>query len=240
MIMRRAFIGAVVMLTGCGGGDSSGPNTGGNGGGGGNVPPPPALSVASATVAVGGSIKREAWLKTQRIQPSWKSDNQNIAIVTAEGIVTGIAAGTTVIRATSGESTGSAEITVLALTFKDFVVGGRQACAQSDAGTWYCWGDNAVATLGRFAGAAEICASQRRECSTTPRTPTTLPAVSRLAISGGGTACGLSAQGDVSCWGRNDSHILGWNHVFERGAEVPEGLTPNEITGGYCLRKGQS
>src|SRR5678810_629662 len=136
---------AVVLLaivTACGGGDSSGPNPGGNGSGGGNVPPTPALSIAFGTVAVGGTIKREAWNKIERVGASWKSDNPNIATIAADGTVTGVATGTTTIHATAGASTGSAEITVDPLLFKDLVVGGRQACAQTDGGTWYCWGDN--------------------------------------------------------------------------------------------------
>jgi len=203
----RVFVAsAFAFVAACGGSDSSGPDLGGNSGGGTTIPAA-SLSVASATVAVGGTIKREAWLKIERVGAAWKSDNPQIATIAADGTITGVAEGTTTIHATAGASTGSAEITVSPLLFKDLVVGGRQACAQSEAGTWYCWGDNGVATIGRFAGAVEICAGQRRACSTTPRVPTGRLPYPKLAIAGGGVSCGLTSQGDISCWGRDDNHV---------------------------------
>jgi alpha-tubulin suppressor-like RCC1 family protein len=186
---------------GCGGGDPSGPSKTTP------VTPTTPLMAPSATVAIGGSVQRRVFIGNQLVENAvWKSADNAIATVSSSGIVTGVTAGTTTIEASASSNTWSAEITVADLKFQQLVVGGRQACAKSDIGQWYCWGDNGVATLGRLTGAAEICQSQRRECITTPRIPTGLAGFSKIAISGGGLMCGLSGQGEISCWGRNDNY----------------------------------
>ena len=200
VVLTYSFLIASFAL-GCGGADSSGPTE--------TTPtiPTTTLMAASATVAIGGSVQRRVFFGNQLIEAAaWKSADNAIATVSSSGIVTGVAAGTTTIEASAGSNKWSAEITVADLKFQRLVVGGRQACAQSDSGQWYCWGDNGVATLGRFTGAAEICQSQRRECSTTPRIPIGMAGFTKVAFSGGGLTCGLSQQGEISCWGRNDNH----------------------------------
>lgn len=198
---RYLSVVALSSMLACGGGDSSGPTP--------SVPvvtPPAAsLNVASGTVAIGGSIPRRAYLGLQLIaQASWKSSNAAVATVSADGIVTGVTAGTTTIEATSGEHKGSAEITVADLRFKDLVLGGRSACAQTEAGDWYCWGGN----WGRLSGSEEICQAQRSACSSTPRIPMGLPIFTKMSIAGGGQTCGLNPQGRILCWGRNDNHFF--------------------------------
>ena len=200
VVLTSSFLIASFAL-GCGGADSSGPTE--------TTPTTPTttLMAASATVAVGGSVQRRVFIGNQLIANAvWKSADNAIATVSNSGIVTGVAAGKTTIEASAGDNKWTAEITVADLKFQKLVVGGRQACAQADSGEWYCWGDNGVATLGRFTGPAEICQSQRRECSTTPRIPIGLAGFTKIAISGGGLSCGLSTEGEISCWGRNDSH----------------------------------
>lgn len=93
----RTMVLALVAF-GCGGGDTSGPTP--------PTPPitpsPPSIIVANATVAIGGTIPRNAWLRGQPVsQATWRSDNPAIARVSAEGLVTGVAAGTTTIHATA-------------------------------------------------------------------------------------------------------------------------------------------
>jgi alpha-tubulin suppressor-like RCC1 family protein len=188
------------LAVGCGGGDSSGPSSPTP------VIPPTPFAAPLTTVAVGGSVQRRVFLGNQLQDATWKSADNAIATVTSNGVVTGVAPGKTTIEATAGSNKWSEEITVADLKFQQMVVGGRQTCALSDSGQWYCWGDNGVATLGRFDGPAEICQSQRRECSTTPRVPIGFSGFSKISISGGGLTCGLTAQGEVSCLGRNENH----------------------------------
>jgi hypothetical protein len=81
----------------------------------------------------------------------------------------------------------------------------RSVCALTTTGAAYCWGDNLGADIGCYLG--------------TGTTNTYEPTPKPLAIPGGAALaeihvgcfanCGLTTTGDVYCWGRNDSGILG-------------------------------
>jgi hypothetical protein len=131
-------------VNGCaGGGESSGPAP--------EQQPPTqsaTLSVGSATILVGGSVPRKAWLGFTLVQPTWRSLNPAIATISSTGVVTGVVAGTATIEATSGQNRGTAEITVADLRFTQLDVNGRHACARAAGGTWYCWGGNGIEAPG--------------------------------------------------------------------------------------------
>lgn len=106
------FLAAVVLLGGCGGG-----------GDGGTTSPPAAVStitvtLASATITVGQTSQATAQPKDAQGTVltgraiTWASSNESVASVSSSGLVTGVAAGTASISATSEGKTGQASITV--------------------------------------------------------------------------------------------------------------------------------
>ncbi len=98
--------------------------------GGSNPPPPPpppvpvvttvSVSPTSASVQVGATTPLSATVKDQNGNPmtgqtvSWSSDKTGIATVNSSGVVSGVAAGSATITATSSGKSGTATITVTA------------------------------------------------------------------------------------------------------------------------------
>jgi plastocyanin len=110
---RRAIWAAFSLLLGaCGGGD-----------GGPAAPPPPVVALvevtgATATLAPGQTVQLTATPKTAAGQTvsgaavAWSSAAPSVASVDGSGVVTGVAAGTTEIRATANGVTGRYAVTV--------------------------------------------------------------------------------------------------------------------------------
>src|SRR6476469_6336549 len=123
---RQAVARASLILSfiACGGGgDAAGPEAPVT-----PVTPQPqasTLTVASGTVALGGTIPRKAWLGISLVPATWRSLNPAIASISSSGDVTGIAPGTATIEATTGQDRGTAEITVTDLRFTQLEVNGR-------------------------------------------------------------------------------------------------------------------
>ena len=180
--------------------------------------PPPAtptvtytITVAPATVAIGGSVPRSAVVKDGSGNVStpivtWSSDNTAVATVSPAGMVTGIAAGMAMLKASANGATGSAAITVSTLAFTDLSVGSRSACARTASGSLYCWGNNGPGAIGSLPD-DEICYVDLF-CSTTPRIGITSPVLTRLTMASA-HSCGITAAGVAYCWGRNDGNQLG-------------------------------
>lgn len=117
------FSSSLLLLGACGGG-------GGGGGGDGTPPPnnPPALQSVSVSPATASIIQGAAhsfpFTATARYsdgstsdvtsQATWDSSNKAHATISAAGIATGVAAGSTEISATFGGRTGTATLTVTA------------------------------------------------------------------------------------------------------------------------------
>jgi|SRR5436190_19184816 len=119
------------------------------------VPTEPALARApksvsvtpsSASIAVNGTVQLTATASPPKSVTgfSWSSTNTAVATVSASGLVTGVAAGTTTIRATAGGVTGTSAITVTASPppSNDQVLVGA-----GDIATCSSSGDEATATL---------------------------------------------------------------------------------------------
>jgi alpha-tubulin suppressor-like RCC1 family protein len=211
-----SLFGAVLLISACGGSSDTGP------------PPPPAVasvSVSGATVAVGGTVPRTATVKDVNgfvVSPavSWTTDNSAIAQVSAAGVVTGVAAGTTTIRASAGGQSGSATIAVADLAFTSLSSGGAHACALS-AGGLYCWGDYSLGATG-FLPDPEACF---HACATTPRQGVSSPTYLQVSA-GGNHSCGLDSGGVVYCWG--------YNYYGELGAPTTD--TCSLLGGQTCSR----
>ena len=206
VIMAVCAAVSALLVGGCGG-DTTTPTTA--------TPPTPtitySITVAPATVAIGGSVPRTAVVKDGSGNVStpivtWSSDNPSVATVSPAGLVTGVAAGAATLKASANGATGSAAITVANLTFTDLYVGSRSACARTASGTLYCWGNNGPGAIGSLPD-DEICYVDLF-CSTTPRIGIMSPVFTQVTMAFA-HACGLTAAGVPYCWGRNDGNQLG-------------------------------
>jgi alpha-tubulin suppressor-like RCC1 family protein len=95
-------------------------------------------------------------------------------------------------------------------------LGVQHACGLTADGTAYCWGSNEFGQLGTTTstlcggGGGSIIA-----CSRTPIAVNTSLHFKALAA-GFGHTCGLVANGDAYCWGRNDRGQLGTGDTADR------------------------
>ena len=187
---------AVGALAGCGSEDSAGPST-------------PGVTnvgiIAPASVAVGGTLPMIG-SASPRGPVSWTSLTPSVATVSVDGKVTGVTPGTAELKATSGTASATAQVIVLP-AFVDLALGRGHACGRSAENVLYCWGDNAVAALGK--PSPESCPAQRRECSTTPRSLVDSRDLVQISGGGSGTTCGLTADGKAYCWGNDEFDWIG-------------------------------
>jgi alpha-tubulin suppressor-like RCC1 family protein len=205
---RISLAATALLLNACGGGDSTAPPPP-------PPPPPPAvtytITMAPATVAIGGSVPRTAAVKDGSGTVStptltWSSENPSVATVSAAGLVTGVTAGTVTLRASANGATGSTIVTVMNLAATDLFVGSRSGCAHIAGSALYCWGNNGAGVIGSL-GDDEICYVDL-PCSTTPRVGVSAPLFTQLTM-GAAHTCGITGAGIAYCWGRNDGNQLG-------------------------------
>ncbi len=114
LFRTTAFTGIALLVGACGGGGDST-----------TTPPPPPATVSSVSVTlsassltVGQNATASATLRTAAGAEvtgrtiTWSSSNTSVATVSAAGVVSAVAAGTTTVRATSEGQSGSASLTV--------------------------------------------------------------------------------------------------------------------------------
>jgi uncharacterized protein YjdB len=118
-----------------------------------------AVTIPGGTVAAGASVQAAATLRDANNNiltgraVTWASGNTAFATVSSSGVVTGVAAGTTSITATSGGVSGSANVTVTAVSAgtvfsDDFESGTMSKWNESDASVQQVINDPASAHAG--------------------------------------------------------------------------------------------
>jgi alpha-tubulin suppressor-like RCC1 family protein len=93
------------------------------------------------------------------------------------------------------------------LSFRTLDVSGGHACGIATDGRVFCWGFDQGGALGT-AAVTDRCASSNLPCSYTPVLATNRTDFQRIHTSSGFN-CGLTATGDVHCWGANYVGQLG-------------------------------
>ena len=139
--MRRIFLLVAVVACGGGGGGSNAGNGSGSAGG--------SLVVQtsggrSLTIPAGGTVQLQALRRdtdaygSSTLTPvaaTWSSGNTAVATVDANGLVTGVSAGSAVITAQSGGASGQATVTVGAATASAVTIEWTQAAISSPVTT---------------------------------------------------------------------------------------------------------
>ncbi|OLC02193.1 MAG: hypothetical protein AUH46_07000 [Gemmatimonadetes bacterium 13_1_40CM_70_15] len=173
-------------------------------------PPPPTvasvqLAPDSATIVAGDTLPLIVTLRdssgaalTGRTV-AWQSADARVAIVSSGGVVLGIDAGATTVRATANGHADSVTVFVTPIVYTTISAGAAHTCATASNQHLYCWGDNASGQTGTGTGDLQ---------EPTPRLIAD-PAPYSTVVAGGDHTCGLTAGGGVACWGKNDQGQLG-------------------------------
>jgi alpha-tubulin suppressor-like RCC1 family protein len=103
------------------------------------------------------------------------------------------------------------------------VAGGVHACALTDVGAAYCWGDNTSGGIG------DGTMSVTRSAPTAVTGGLTFAQLT-AGTNGDNHTCGLTAGGQAYCWGRNDFGQLGDGTTTNR-------VTPTAVTGSLAFSR---
>ncbi len=188
------------------------------------------VTPAAATVAVGGTVQLAATPRDSAGNPlsartvTWSTSSSGVATVSTSGLVTGIAAGSATITATSGGKSGTAAITVTAPT-------GGSGCQSA------CW--YVDATAGNDANPGTSAAPWRTiQHAADVMNPGDTVIVNDGVYTGGTSVVTISRSGSASAWfvfraahrwgavidGQNNSSTMGFNissnYVHVEGFEV--------------------
>jgi alpha-tubulin suppressor-like RCC1 family protein len=127
---------------------------------------------------------------------TWRSSDPSEASVTSDGIVTALAQGAPAIIVTAAGITDSVPMGIappppVGSRFVQVATKLDHACAISDGGQTYCWGNNA---------GGWVNPTSTQSLYLTPALVGGLPALTSLAF-GESFTCGITAIGDLYCWG---------------------------------------
>jgi uncharacterized protein YjdB/alpha-tubulin suppressor-like RCC1 family protein len=125
----------------------------------------------------------------------WSVADGEVASVSSTGIATGLAQGTTTVRAEIEGVAGSADVSVVRLQFSKIFAGGHTACGLTSEGEAWCWGSDALGP--NFGGGSPV--------------PRRLPGSDRFVTLSIGwwSICGITGTGATLCRGLNDVGQLG-------------------------------
>ncbi|WP_205624717.1 Ig-like domain-containing protein [Vulgatibacter incomptus] len=143
---------------------------------------------------------------------SWSSSNEDIAPVDGAGVVAGVEPGVSRITAAIGDVSATLDVSVVH-RFVSISAGDTHTCALNAAGAAWCWGANWSGQLGNGDTADE-------ESHPIPvRVGPGLGLRFTSLSAGESFTCGLTADGDVWCWGDNGDYQLGFDDIS--GAATP-------------------
>lgn len=183
----------------CGSGDPTAP---------GGTTPVASLTLAfpADTLLVGQDVQAEVVVRDAggaelRDRPvTWASSDSTRLSISAGGRVTAKRSGAVTLTASSGAASATHTLVVRALHFTRVFTGDRTSCGLEASGELWCWGF--VPASGYGNGSSERIAS-----------PLPRPAAVGLRFTDVALdrvfACGIEANGAVSCWGDNPSGQLG-------------------------------
>jgi alpha-tubulin suppressor-like RCC1 family protein len=149
---------------------------------------------------------------------TWTSDNTAVATVDANGLVTGVSAGSANVVATTEHVSGTATVTVTTISFASVTAGDNHSCGLTTSGAAYCWGGNSSGQLGN---------------GSTDPSLVPAPVIGGLTFTaldvGSEDSCGLTTSGAAYCWGNNQIGQLG------NGTSGSFSSAPVAVTGGLTF-----
>ena len=157
---------------------------------------------------------------------TWSSSAPGVASVDSNGLVTGQAAGSATITATSEGVDGTSNVTVqVNLAFPALDGGYSHTCSLTANGVTYCWGGNTDGQLGSGVVSSGSAVPIRVTGSVTFAS----------LYPGGLHTCALTAGGDAWCWGNNARGQLGSGDTVSSAVPVAVGGGQifTQLTGGF-------
>lgn len=186
------------------------------------------VSSSAAQVLAGDTLQLTATVLDHLGQPirqriTWSSANAGVARVDSTGRVIFTAPGTVAFTAATEFGSGTVTVTALARKLLSVDAGGDFTCGVASLGRGYCWGKGGAGQLG--SAADSTCfddlaspAEARVDCAIAPK-PMGSPSIAFSVIAAGdSTACGISTQQLLYCWG-DDVHGQVGNGQNVGGAE---------------------
>ena len=178
------------------------------------------ISPATAVVLVGqdaqlAATPRDSTGATMDAAVTWKSSDEAIVTVDANGKVSAKSLGVAIITATADGKSSSITVAGDAIADGTVAVTDYHACALTTTGSAICWGRN---TTGELGDGTKVNRS-------TPVTVSGGQKWKAVAVAPG-FSCGLTTAGAAYCWGYNSSAGLG------DGTSDVERLTPAAVSGG--------
>jgi len=162
------------------------------------------IPVDSTTVLVAHALDADGNTLFDRTF-TWTSADEAVLDVDESGAARGLALGVTTVTAAIGEIDATMDATVVH-RFVDVVAGTYHTCALNAAGAAWCWGENTYGQLGN--GDDTVGGS-----ATPLRVGAGLGLAFTQLVAGLEFTCGLSTEGDVWCWGSNESFVLGRDDI---------------------------
>ena len=129
----------------------------------------------------------------------WTSSNAGVATVDADGLVTSLSPGTTVITATSGDVADTTTVEVEAREGVSLTASGDTNCGLTTSAGAVCWGENLYGQTGTRSPSQIVFVP----------TPVAAGVQWRLLDASWNHACGVDTNFDVYCWGLNNFGQLG-------------------------------
>jgi alpha-tubulin suppressor-like RCC1 family protein/uncharacterized protein YjdB len=177
-----------------------------------------AVSPATSTIALGGTqafiaTAKDALGQVVTGRPvTWAVANATVATISSQGVVTGVAPGTTTITATSEGQRATASVTVEGLGgLPPTTIGAgiEHSCAILSNARVACWGDAS------FGGLGTGQYGRRPD-------PIVISGDHAMATLSNGTwhSCGITTTGKLFCWGRNQEGQIGDGTLTNRLAPV--------------------
>jgi len=197
------------------------------------------LPVAEVTIPVIGTLGKNRTSQLVAIATSaggqllrgrsatWESSNPAVATISASGLLSSLAVGTTMIAAVVEGTRAERSLQVVEVSSPSLSLGVWHTCSLAGNGQVQCWGERPAAGTGQDACIDVTYYNTPFQCTRTP-TPVTGGAQLVTVTAGGWHSCGLTAAGAAWCWGNNWSNELG-------GPNAGPSEAPVQVSGGHSF-----
>lgn len=173
-------------------------------------------SVREQTAATG---RGTSW--SQATPTEWRSRDESIAASASGGGIVARGVGSAWFVAARGDALDSIRVTITAASTRaagivDAALGGGHACALTETGQAWCWGDMWNAAVGTGA--------QRRYARSVSPMPVATPGRFTTLVAGTDHTCAMTSASEIYCWGDNRFRQLGSERAVEPSPWRTQGI----------------